>query len=124
MLRLLVYERSTALLVRSCAVGVYIAFCPFMFFHTVIAVIIAWCFRLNFPVIFLVSNVLNNPWSLVPIYLGGYLVGDWCVGCTGVDPHFLNPAWLAPLEAYVSGFLGIDGISLVSFLIRELSKNL
>ena len=49
------------------AVGVFIAFSPWLGLHIVSAIAIAWVFRLN-KVAILTASFINNPWTIVPMY--------------------------------------------------------
>jgi uncharacterized protein (DUF2062 family) len=42
--------------------------------HTVLAVAITWMFRFN-PVAVMAGVFINNPWTMLPIYGGGYWLG-------------------------------------------------
>jgi uncharacterized protein (DUF2062 family) len=63
--------RRTAL---AFAVGAFIAFSPTYGLHTASAVLCAWVFRLNF-VALMAGNLINNPWTFLPIAGGSLWVG-------------------------------------------------
>ncbi|MBI5137883.1 MAG: DUF2062 domain-containing protein [Nitrospirae bacterium] len=48
-------------------VGVFIALSPLIGLHIVLAAASAWAFRLN-PVALFVGVLVNNPWTMVPLY--------------------------------------------------------
>lgn len=111
-------ERSAKVLAASTAVGAYIAFSPFIFFHTFMALVFVWFFPLNLAVVLIVSNLINNPWSMVPVYTAGYVVGDWLLrGFCSFDPLTLNPSWMATLNEPLQRWTGIEGISFWSFML-------
>jgi len=56
------------------AVGVFIAFSPTYGLHFVTALLCAWAFRLNL-VALMAGNLVNNPWTFVPIVAGSIWVG-------------------------------------------------
>ncbi len=56
------------------AVGVFIGMSPLLGIHTVMAIGIAWIFRLN-RIVTLVGVFVTNPWTIVPIYTFGTWVG-------------------------------------------------
>jgi len=61
------------------AVGFGIAFSPFIGFHTVIALALAFALKLNrLAVIW--GTFANNPYTLVPIVTFATLVGSWMTG--------------------------------------------
>ena len=55
-------------------VGIFIAFSPFLGIHMGIALVVAFAFNLN-RVAILLGTYVNNPWTLVPMYLGGTTLG-------------------------------------------------
>ncbi|MBI3794197.1 MAG: DUF2062 domain-containing protein [Nitrospinae bacterium] len=61
------------------ALGIFIAFFPIIGTHTVLALALAWVFRVS-PVITLGASWVNNPWTIAPIcgatlYLGVLVTG-------------------------------------------------
>ena len=80
--KLLQAETSAKKFARSICVGIFIAFSPFVGFHTLMAVALCWLFSLNYPVTLSVQLAINNPLTIVPIYCCDYgfgkLVSSWC----------------------------------------------
>lgn len=60
-------------------VGVYIAFFPLLGLHTVMALAIAIAFRLS-KVAILAGAYVNNPWTLIPLYMAGTALGCVAMG--------------------------------------------
>ena len=60
-------------------VGVYIAFHPLLGLHTLMALGIAFAFRLSRAAV-LVGIYVNNPWTIAPMYLAGTTLGCWILG--------------------------------------------
>lgn len=60
-------------------IGVFIAFFPLLGIHTLLALGIAFAFRLSRAAM-LLGAYLNNPWTLVPLYSAGTVVGCWLLG--------------------------------------------
>ena len=60
-------------------VGVYVAFHPLFGFHTLMALGIAFAFRLSRAAV-LVGIYVNNPWTIAPMYLAGTTLGCWILG--------------------------------------------
>lgn len=54
--------------------GVWLAFSPLLGLHTVLALLIAYLFRLNRAAL-LVGVYVNNPWTLAPLYMAGTVLG-------------------------------------------------
>ncbi len=62
------------------ALGVFIAFSPFLGLHTILATLIAFLFRFNKLAIY-TGTFLNNPFlTLVPITLASYSLGALLLG--------------------------------------------
>ena len=60
-------------------IGVYIAFHPLLGLHTVMALGIAFAFRLSRAAI-LAGCYVNNPWTLAPLYVAGTSLGCLVLG--------------------------------------------
>src|SRR5581483_10373754 len=65
-------EHCSTKLALSFCVGVYIAFSPFIGLHTVMTFIFVWLFGLNLAATFTASWLINNPWTMIPIYSTDY----------------------------------------------------
>src|ERR671916_3773 len=62
------------------AVGVFIAFSPFLGLHTIMATALAFLFRFNKIAIY-TGTFINNPFlTLVPIIIASYAVGAFLMG--------------------------------------------
>jgi len=77
----------------SFCIGVYIAFSPFIGLHTVMVFLFSWFFTLNTAIMFAVSLSINNPWTMIPVYGVGYVVGEWLFKLVGIDSVYWNPWW-------------------------------
>jgi uncharacterized protein len=77
----------------SCCIGAYIAFSPFIGLHTAMVFLFSWLFTLNAAIIFAVSFFINNPWTMVPVYGIGYIVGDWLLTWFGIANMADNTTW-------------------------------
>ena len=65
--KLLQAETSAKKFARSICVGIFIAFSPFVGFHTLMAIAFCRLFSLNYPVTLTVQLAINNPLTIVPI---------------------------------------------------------
>ena len=115
--RLLSYERCLHTLTLSCCMGIYIAFCPFVGFHTALVFLFAWLFALNFAVMLSVSMLVNNPWTMVPVYGAGHLFGGWILSLFGINHYAWNPSWIARLNEWAHQAIGLKGFSFWAFMI-------
>ena len=62
------------------SVGVFIAFSPFLGFHTIVATLLAFLFRFNKVAIY-TGTFINNPFlTLVPIIVASYAIGAFILG--------------------------------------------
>ncbi|HEY8186322.1 MAG TPA: DUF2062 domain-containing protein [Pyrinomonadaceae bacterium] len=62
------------------SIGVFIAFSPFLGFHTILATLIAFLFRFNKIAIY-TGTFINNPFlTLVPIIVASYAIGAFITG--------------------------------------------
>jgi len=62
------------------AIGVFIAFSPFLGLHTIMATSVAFIFRFNKVAIF-TGTFINNPFlTLVPIIIASYAIGAFLLG--------------------------------------------
>jgi uncharacterized protein (DUF2062 family) len=107
--------RRTAL---AFAIGIWIAFCPFYGFHTILVGLCTLTFGLNFLALFAGASV-NNPWTIVPIlgatyWTGAVLLGrseapafDWQdVSFSGIYQQIMPHAVPFAVGAFVLSFLG------------------
>ncbi len=86
-LEILLHVRDTPhRIALSFALGVTIAFNPLLGLHTLLALGVAFAFRLS-RVAILLGAYVNNPWTLAPLYMAGTLLG--CV-LLGVPPEGLS----------------------------------
>jgi uncharacterized protein len=114
-------------------IGVWIAFSPLLGVHTLLALGIAFAFRLS-RVAILLGAYINNPWTLAPLYLAGTVVG--CIlmgvsteGLAAVDWSQQGAAFhehlVASLRPYLWPFLlgntvlGVTGGMLGYVLLRR-----
>jgi uncharacterized protein (DUF2062 family) len=76
------------------ALGVFIAFFPIFGIHTGMAIAIAIAFRLNKAAL-VVGTLVNNPWTVAPMYSAGTLLGCFVLG--------VSPASLGAVDWGLSG---------------------
>ncbi len=116
--KLLLYEKSPRKLALATSVALYVALNPFLGLHTIMLVLAGWLFKLNIPVLIMVSYTVNNPWTMVPLMAGGYWVGYKIVHVwLGFSVAALNPPMMDWVNQYIQKFVGIADVSLWAFLI-------
>lgn len=115
---LLLKEPSPRKLAMAFSMGVYIAISPFVGFHTLMSILASWLFSLNFFVVFTVNAIINNPWTMVPVYATDYVCGEYiCTALWGNNLCTYNPSWMNWLNIKIAHYIGLSGISLPAFLI-------
>jgi uncharacterized protein len=72
--RLLALNDTPERIAFAFALGVFLAFSPLLGLHTVLGLVLAFVFGLN-RVAVLFGLLINNPWTIVPIYFAGTYVG-------------------------------------------------
>ena len=61
------------------ALGVGVGLSPFIGFHFILAVVLAFAFRLN-KLDTVLGSFAGNPWTLPPLYALGFRLGRWVLG--------------------------------------------
>ena len=87
-------EQSAHRFALSVSIGVFIAFSPYLFFHTIMIFLLSWFLGLNVVITFAVTYAINNPWTMFFIYMADYLTGDFILGLMGYSPLMGNPYWM------------------------------
>ncbi len=74
-------------------VGVFIGMSPFLGLHTIMALVVAYVFRLN-KLVTLAGAYVTNPWTIIPIYTFGTWMGIKITGTdkvlSSIDFHKVN----------------------------------
>jgi len=96
--------------------GIFIAFSPFLGLHTLIAIAIAFAFRLNRVAV--VAGAWVNVWALIPCYMFGTLIGALLLG---VDSSHLNAHILSRAETLVRATLAWTLVGDWSQALKSLS---
>ncbi len=103
------------------ALGVYLAFSPFLGVQTILVFLFAFVLRANTAISFTVLYTVNNPWTMIPIVLLDYVVGSGFLRLLGVDLTPYDPSWMGWLNdkliPYIGPYLGIKKLSLWAYLI-------
>lgn len=73
----------------ACAIGIFIAFSPWLGFHIITCIFFAWLFRVSKFVV-VTASFVNNPWTVVPMYAFCIWLGIKITGEVSVVPHI---AW-------------------------------
>ena len=74
---------------QAFALGVFLSFSPLIGLHALIGLIVALLFGLNRCAL-LLGLLINNPWTLIPIYAAGTYLGGLLIG---FPPHPSLPSF-------------------------------
>jgi uncharacterized protein (DUF2062 family) len=98
----LIVEGAPTRVALAYGIGMFLAFFPIFGIHTLMALGLAWAFRLN-RVAVLAGTFTNNPWTVGPMYTAGTFVG---CALLGVSPTRVSEVdWsLSGLALYASAF--------------------
>ena len=85
------------------ALGVFIAWTPALGLHTLLALVIAFFLGLN-RVAILAGTLVNNPWTIVPIYSGSAYLGAFLLRSQLPPPRFEGISTLSDLGEFLGQF--------------------
>jgi hypothetical protein len=115
-------DMSPPYVARSCALGVFMAFSPYLGIQTILVIGLAVIMRASAPIAVTLLYVINNPWTMIPIAALDFVFGRFLVTTLlGLDLTPYNPAWMEwvnnKIGYYVLSFVGIDKFCFWSYLI-------
>ena len=111
-------EQCSRKLALASSVAVYVAFSPFFGLHTLMHVVCGWFFGLNIPLLLVVGYTVNNPWTMIPIYMSGYFLGYWLLhSCLGFSISSVNPWWMESVNTRLHYYLGFVDVSFWAFMV-------
>lgn len=111
-------EKCPHRLAVAASLGVYISFSPFLGLHTAMHIVLGWLFGLNIPLLLAVGYGVNNPWTMVPIYMSGYVCGYWILhSWYGLSVTGFNPSWVTSLNKTLAHYLGLVDVSFWAFML-------
>jgi len=106
--RLLSKEQDISRLSASFCLGTFVALMPVIPLQTPLVVALAWIFGLNVGVSVAALYIVNNPFTMIPIYIFGYAVGHWLFGSIlHIDLSPYNPAWVERFNIFISRYIDI-----------------
>jgi len=105
---LLLKERSISKLSASFCLGTFIALTPTIPLQTPLVIVLAWIMGLNIGVAVGALYIVNNPITLIPIYVTGYAFGAWFFSkIVGIDLIQYNPWWVERFNNFLSKYIDI-----------------
>jgi uncharacterized protein len=114
--KMILSERTPTKLAFASSIGVFIAFSPFLGIHWLMIIVFSWVLSLNIAVVYAAAHVINNPFTMIPVYLADYEVGKLIERLFGLNLMPFNPSWMNWLNSKIS-CLGIPNLSLWTFII-------
>ncbi len=129
--KLLHIEDSPKRTALAYSIGVFLGFSPFLGFHTLGGLAIAFLFHLN-RVAILIGVWTNTPWWIIPYYTIATSLGMWIVGYRidiglfkeifrlGVERGFLTSDFWARIASQSGLFLSFSVGSLILSLLLAL----
>lgn len=106
--RLVRSEKSSKKLAASFCLGTWIALTPTIPLQTPLLFLLSWLFRLNASVTFFAVYLINNPFTMVPIYIIDYAFGVWFFEkVVGFDLVRYNPWWMERFNAFLSRYIDV-----------------
>ncbi len=76
-------EGSPSTIARAVGFGMFVGWFPIFGTHTVLAISGSWLLRVN-PALVMAASWINNPFTIVPIFMSGFYVG---LAVTGAHVH-------------------------------------
>jgi uncharacterized protein (DUF2062 family) len=105
--RLLLSERSPEKLAASFCLGTFIAITPTIPLQTPLIFLCCWLFRLNSVVAVAAAYIVNNPFTMIPIYVIDYAIGMWVMRILGIDLAQYNPSWVERFNTFISEYVDV-----------------
>ncbi len=102
-------EKSPKRFSASFCLGTFIAFLPIIPLQTPFLLVLNWFLSLNFAVAFTAAYVVNNPVTLIPIYLMDYAFGVWLFRTVlGFELGCYNPWWVQRANIFLSQYINME----------------
>lgn len=117
-------KESPTKLAGSFAMGVFIAFSPYLGIQTLLIFLFGFLLKLNSKIIFTIVYVINNPWTMFPIIALDYMVGVSVSQMLNIDLSKYNPSWMVSFNLwlnhkvghYVSKYIDIPKLSFWTYM--------
>ena len=120
--KVLLQEPSAHKLALAVSLGTFIAVSPFFGFHTLMGIVLSLIFQVNMPLTISILYVINNPWSMIPIFMADYAFGHWLfskvlkLNLIDYNPNFMNFI-NKQVEYYLGKYISISALSLWEFIL-------
>lgn len=105
---LILSEKSVTKLTLSFCLGNFIAWSATIPLQTPLIFLLSWLFRLNTTVTFTIVYLINNPFTMVPIYVADYIFGNWLLNSVlGLSMQDYNPSWTNNFIVWLSKYIDL-----------------
>jgi uncharacterized protein len=113
-------------LAGSFAIGIFIAFSPYLGVQTILIFLLGFLLKLNKKIIFTIVYVINNPWTMFPIVGLDYMVGVYISkSILNIDLSLYNPSWMMSFNVwlnnkvgyYVSQYMDVQKLSFWTYML-------
>lgn len=106
--KLVLSEKSPSKLALSFCIGNFIALSPTIPLQTPMAFALSWIFRLNPTVVVTTLYIINNPFTMIPIYVVDYMFGVWFFEkFLRFDIIKYNPSWVEHFNIFLSKYIDL-----------------
>ena len=103
--KLLLKEKNISRLAASFCVGTFIALTPTLGVQSYLVAGLCWLAGLNIAVAVAALWLVNNPVTMVPIYVVGYAIGVWVLSALNIDLVAYNPWFMDRFNAFLAKFI-------------------
>jgi uncharacterized protein (DUF2062 family) len=105
---LVLAEKSVTKLTLSFCLGNFIAWSATIPLQTPLIFLLSWLFRLNTTVTFTTVYLINNPFTMIPIYVADYIFGNWLLNSfLGLSMQDYNPSWANNFSIWLSKYIDL-----------------
>lgn len=106
--KVVLHEKSATKLALSFCIGVFLAFLPIIPFQTPLGFLLTWLLHLNITVVMAVLYTINNPITMIPIYMIAYFFGTWVMGdLFNLKIEQYNPLWATKFSNFISKYINL-----------------
>ncbi len=102
-------ERSAKKLTQSFCLGSFIALTPTIPLQTPLIFVFSWLFGLSAKVTFVSVYLINNPITMLFIYVADYKFGDWLLNTVlKLDMEQYNPVWTDKFSIFLNKYISLE----------------
>ncbi len=110
-IKLLLKERDPSRLALTFCLSNLIAWSATVPFQTPLLLIVSRIVGFDYKIMFAVSFIINNPFTLIPIYMANYSFGAWFFhNIFKIDMIKYNPSWTQTFSNYLNKYIDLSKI--------------